>query len=267
MVGAGGSNLSGGQKQLIAIARALITKPMLLLLDEATSALDYMTEKSLQHSLARVCKTLGTTTLVISHHLSSVHDSDSIVVFRQGSVAEVGNHADLVNLKGIYCDLLAQEVSRDHDDSSGSTEPQETAKAGEDGRPDKEEDPPLQPEPVQQQDMGMSPQTMTTMRDGGECAEKGGNSAGLLKALRMASPEKFTIMLACLAAVVAGTGICVYSWLFKRLVELYELEPNEAKSQSLVLLYILPALLVFGTISSFAHVSRLRFGCQKNKTL
>jgi ATP-binding cassette, subfamily B, bacterial HlyB/CyaB len=104
MVGEHGTGLSGGQRQRIAIARALITNPRILIFDEATSALDYESEKVIQDNMRRICA--GRTVLIIAHRLSAVREANRIVVMERGQIAEIGNHAKLLqNPDGIYTHL------------------------------------------------------------------------------------------------------------------------------------------------------------------
>ena len=98
----GGVNLSGGERQKLQIARALLKKPSILLLDEATSALDAITErKIMDHIKCRDC-----TTIVIAHRLSTVKDSDLILVLDHGKIAEAGSHEQLIANGGIYKTLI-----------------------------------------------------------------------------------------------------------------------------------------------------------------
>ena len=99
-IGELGQRLSGGQRQRLAIARALLKNPPLLILDEATSELDTESELLVQRALQNLME--GRTVLVIAHRLSTVRRADRIVVLDQGSISEIGTHADLINRGGIY---------------------------------------------------------------------------------------------------------------------------------------------------------------------
>ncbi|KAF8077237.1 hypothetical protein N665_1054s0014 [Sinapis alba] len=104
-VGERGIQLSRGQKQRIAISRAIVKNPYILLLDEATSALDAESEKSVQEALAQVM--VGRTTVVVAHRLSTVRNADVIAVVHEGKIIEFGNHENLIsNPDGVYSALL-----------------------------------------------------------------------------------------------------------------------------------------------------------------
>ncbi len=103
-IGKRGVRFSGGQRQRLAIARMLLRQPKIVILDEATSALDLNTEHALFESISDFLR--SRTTIIISHRLSSIMDSDIIYVMNQGLIAEQGTHGELLLLKGIYYSLF-----------------------------------------------------------------------------------------------------------------------------------------------------------------
>lgn len=110
-----GSNLSGGQRQRVAIARALLRDTPILLLDEATSALDTKSEAVVQAALEKL--SVGRTTLVIAHRLSTVRNADKIVVMDQGRVMQQGTHDALLAKGGIYADLYHMQFAKAEDET------------------------------------------------------------------------------------------------------------------------------------------------------
>jgi len=102
-VGERGIRLSGGQKQRISIARVFLANPPILILDEATSALDSITERNIQKSLDELSE--GRTTLVVAHRLTTIRKADVIIVITKDGITEMGNHEELMNMKGIYYKL------------------------------------------------------------------------------------------------------------------------------------------------------------------
>jgi ATP-binding cassette subfamily B protein/subfamily B ATP-binding cassette protein MsbA len=101
----GGALLSGGQRQLISFARALLADPRILILDEATSSVDTQTERIIQSALARLLR--GRTSFVIAHRLSTVIHADRIVVIHDGRIVEQGTHAELIEQRGYYFQLYS----------------------------------------------------------------------------------------------------------------------------------------------------------------
>ena len=103
VLGEQGSGLSGGQRQMISIARAMLKNAPILLLDEATAALDSKSESIVQNSLERLMR--NRTTIVIAHRLSTIINADRIYVFNEGEIVEQGTHAELVALDGAYAQM------------------------------------------------------------------------------------------------------------------------------------------------------------------
>jgi ABC-type multidrug transport system fused ATPase/permease subunit len=103
-----GANLSHGQRQLLAIARAVVYNPAVLVLDEATSSVDPESEALIRHALARLVE--RRTTITIAHRLTTVQDADRILVLHGGRVLEEGRHADLVRAGGLYARLWELSV-------------------------------------------------------------------------------------------------------------------------------------------------------------
>ncbi len=110
-VGERGTRFSGGQRQRMAIARALLKDPPILLLDEATSALDSRTEREVQLALDRIMK--GRTTIVVAHRLSTIERADRIVVLDRGRIVEMGDHHELLARNGFYASLHRLQFSHD----------------------------------------------------------------------------------------------------------------------------------------------------------
>lgn len=104
-----GANISQGQRQLLAIARAFVAAPKILILDEATSNVDTRTEKAIQDAMHSIMQ--GRTSIVIAHRLSTIRDSDLIVVMDHGEIAESGSHEELLAKKGRYYELYMTQYA------------------------------------------------------------------------------------------------------------------------------------------------------------
>ncbi len=110
MIGEGGLKLSGGEKQRISIARALLRKPKVLIFDEATSALDSLTEEEITNTIIQLSKSKDQITILIAHRLSTIMHADRIYVLEKGDVVETGTHLQLTEEKGLYFAMWRQQI-------------------------------------------------------------------------------------------------------------------------------------------------------------
>ena len=110
MIGEGGVKVSGGEKQRLSIARALLRKPKLLMFDEATSALDSITEEEITRTIRDVTENSSHITVLIAHRLSTVMHADRIYVLEKGKIIETGSHEDLLKEKGLYSAMWREQI-------------------------------------------------------------------------------------------------------------------------------------------------------------
>ncbi|MBS1751179.1 MAG: ABC transporter ATP-binding protein [Bacteroidetes bacterium] len=110
MIGEGGLKLSGGEKQRLSIARALLRQPRLLIFDEATSALDSLTEQEVTNTIKKVSSHSNQITILIAHRLSTIMHADRIYVLERGEIEETGTHDSLVDAKGLYYAMWRQQI-------------------------------------------------------------------------------------------------------------------------------------------------------------
>jgi ABC-type multidrug transport system fused ATPase/permease subunit len=106
-----GSNFSGGQRQLLSLARVLVFEPEILVMDEATSSVDTETEALIQDALEKVMR--NRTCLIIAHRLSTIRNANRIIVLHHGEVREMGTHAELMDKRGIYYRLYQLQYERE----------------------------------------------------------------------------------------------------------------------------------------------------------
>ena len=109
-----GSNLSQGQRQLLAIARAILTNPSILILDEATSSVDTRTELRIQEAMLKLMH--GRTSFIIAHRLSTIRDANKIMVIDDGQILEMGNHAELIHKKGKYYNMYFNQYNNNDEE-------------------------------------------------------------------------------------------------------------------------------------------------------
>ncbi len=110
LIGEGGVKVSGGEKQRLSIARALLRQPQLLVFDEATSSLDSLTEEEISHTIRDVASSQETIAILIAHRLSTIMHADRIYVLERGQIVEFGRHSELLEQKGLYYAMWRQQV-------------------------------------------------------------------------------------------------------------------------------------------------------------
>jgi ATP-binding cassette subfamily B protein len=110
MIGEGGLKLSGGEKQRLSIARALVRNPGIIIFDEATSSLDSITEEDITQTIREISESGNQITILIAHRLSTIMHADRIYVLEKGNIVETGTHYDLLELKGLYYAMWRQQI-------------------------------------------------------------------------------------------------------------------------------------------------------------
>ena len=109
----GGTNVSGGQRQRLSIARALVKTPEIFIFDDTFSALDFKTDASLRKALAQMCKEKGSTVLMVAQRISSILHADQIVVLDKGSIVGIGTHKELMANCDVYREIAYSQLSKE----------------------------------------------------------------------------------------------------------------------------------------------------------
>ena len=107
----GGTNVSGGQKQRLSIARAIARQPEIYIFDDSFSALDYKTDRTLRHALKE--QTGGATTLIVAQRIGTILDADRIIVLEDGEIAGIGTHKELLNTCPIYREIAESQLTKE----------------------------------------------------------------------------------------------------------------------------------------------------------
>ncbi|CAF3631938.1 unnamed protein product [Rotaria sp. Silwood1] len=225
---------SKGQKQRIAIARALIRNPRILLLDEATSALDRESESVVQDALDRASK--GRTTIVIAHRLSTIVSASKIVVLDKGSVIEEGNHKTLMDERGVYYGLVeaqnlhvndkdrkTDENDEDDDISVDDDELNQSTRISVHNKS-------CHNKSIEEDQISQKAEQIN------ESQEYSGRSP-FLTVLRMNSPEWFYIILACLACICNGGVQPAFGVILSKMIAVFE-ECDPKQQEKHVLTYV-----------------------------
>ncbi|KAL5223155.1 hypothetical protein ABZP36_027868 [Zizania latifolia] len=217
MVGQHGAQLSGGQKQRIAIARAILKNPKILLLDEATSALDVESERVVQEALNRV--TIGRTTLIVAHRLSTVRNADCIAVVHQGKIVDQGSHDELIkDPDGAYSQLIQLQQTyteegqdKQHNEVS-SSRLKSTSLSGSDG---------------------LHRHVVTDEQEDKELGEsKDINKAPIRRLFSLNKPEAPILLLAVIAAIVHGLLFPSFSIMMSGGIRTFYYPPQQLRKDS-----------------------------------
>ncbi|CAF4701466.1 unnamed protein product [Rotaria socialis] len=235
LVGERGAALSGGQKQKIAMARALLRDPRILLLDEATSSLDNESEKIVHEALERASQ--NRTTLVIAHRLSTIRRADKSIVMQKGEIVEEGDHESLMNTQGLYFNLAKQQNLRQIEEVESKLEDKDMNKLMITDQPN---------------DISIDDSYYLLVNDDKnkiKAKEKKENT--MLAILRINKPEWILIVIGCITASIIGARDPVYCIIQTKLATVFQQCDKNVQKRK-VLFYVL-LYVGFGVISLVLH--------------
>ncbi|CAF0938979.1 unnamed protein product [Rotaria sordida] len=236
LVGERGIQLSGGEKQRIALARALVKQPTFLLLDEATSALDNASEKIVQEALDRACK--GRTTIVIAHRLTTIQNAHQIYVLDNGSVIEQGTHETLMAKKdGKYQAMVkCQQMEKVDDDKDDITSIQKAIEEEE--------------KSIMERSRLLS--DSHTIDVNKQSLKPFKRRFAFLRLLSMNSSEWITILIGCIACLLNGTAQPLFAFLLVKIIDAFKYcSISERHHQVLIISFLFLLLGVFVLILRF----------------
>ncbi|CAM4932206.1 unnamed protein product [Rotaria socialis] len=235
LVGERGAALSGGQKQKIAMARALLRDPRILLLDEATSSFDNESEKIVHEALERASQ--NRTTLVIAHRLSTIRRADKSIVMQKGEIVEEGDHESLMNTQGLYFNLAKQQNLRQIEEVESKLEDKDMNKLTITDQPN---------------DISIDDSYYLLVNDDKnkiKAKEKKENT--MLAILRINKPEWILIVIGCITASIIGARDPVYCIIQTKLATVFQQCDKNVQKRK-VLFYVL-LYVGFGVISLVLH--------------